>query len=516
MKRPLVALAVSAVCGCLAAAGTGAPSTRVPQTVARYLAGHEPQILAEFRDLLAIPNVASDRAHIGQNAEAIVAMLGKRGLRAELLEADGAPPAVLVELPAPGAKKTVVFYAHYDGQPVDPAQWSGAPWNPVLRDRPLEEGGRQISWAQLPSPVPGEWRLYARSAGDDKAPIIGFLAALDALRSEKIPRSVNLKFFFEGEEEAGSPHLEPILRKYADRLRSDLWILCDGPVHQTRRMQVFFGARGVTDVEMTVYGAARTLHSGHYGNWAPNPIAMLADLLAAMRDTDAHIEIPGFYDDVRPVTEADREALSKIPGDDAALERELGIGRTESPGKTLAEALLAPALNFRGISSGHVGAKAANAIPTEAKASIDFRLVPDQTPQKVRKEVEEFVQNRGFFIAREDPDMATRLAHPRIIKMVWGPGYRSERTPLDLPVSRAVVRVIEQATGGPIVEMPILGGSIPMYLFTDIFHTRVIGVPIANHDDNQHAANENLRLQNLWDGIGVYAGLFAELGKENW
>jgi acetylornithine deacetylase/succinyl-diaminopimelate desuccinylase-like protein len=513
MKRIVVALVPLLLCSPAAA---GAERSEAPIAPAADLVRREPQILSEFRGLLAIPNVASDTVHIRKNADAIAEMLEKRGLHPELLEVDGAPPAVFAELAAPGAAKTVIFYAHYDGQPVDPAQWAGQPWTPVLRDRPLEQSGQIVPWNQVTAPVPGQWRLYARSAGDDKAPIIGFLAALDLLRAERIAPSVRLKFFFEGEEEAGSPHLEAILRKYADRLRGDLWILCDGPVHPSRRMQVFFGARGVTDVEMTVYGATRTLHSGHYGNWAPNPIAMLADLLATMRDSDAHVEIPGFYDDVRPPTDADRAALAKIPNDDAELERELGIGRTESPGKTLAEALLAPAINFRGISSGHVGDRAANAIPTEARASIDFRLVPDQTPERVRKEVERFIESRGFFIVRKDPDEATRLAHPKIVKMIWGPGYRADRTPLDLPVSRAVVRVIERATGGPIVEMPILGGSIPIYLFDEIFHTPVIGVPIANHDDNQHAANENLRLQNLWDGIGIYAKLFAELGKEKW
>ncbi len=478
-----------------------------------YVAAQEPRILAEFRDLLSMPNLASDGVNIRRNAEAIARMLERRGVRTELLEHRGTPPVVFGELPSPGATKTVVFYAHYDGQPVDAAAWKGEPWNPALRDGPLEGGGRDIPWSPLPSPLPPEARVYARGAGDDKAPIIGFVAALDALKALGARPSINLKFFLEGEEEAGSPHLAEVLREYAPKLKADAWIFCDGPVHQSRRMLVFFGARGVVDVEMTVYGPVRALHSGHYGNWAPNPIALLTDLLAAMRNPDGRITIPGFSDDVRPLTEAERRALAEMPDFDAELKRELGLRRAESS-KPLPEAILAPALNFRGIEGGHVGELAANAIPTQARASIDFRLVPDQTPEAVRRLLEDFVAKKGFFIVRDEPDLATRLAHERLIRMNWGPGYPAARTSLDAPFSLAVVKIVEQASGGPVVRPPSLGGSIPMYVFRETLGAPVIGVPIANHDDNQHAANENLRLQNLWDGITVYAELFALLGKE--
>src|SRR5262249_6963199 len=160
-------------------------------------------------------------------------------------------------------KRTLVVYAHYDGQPVDPAQWTGAPFTPTLRDRPVEDGGKDIPRSAWKSPLGPESRLYARAASDDKAPIVGVLAALDALKAAGIPLSVNLKLFCEGEEEIGSPHLGNVLRKNADLLKADLWLFCDGPVHQSRKMQVFFGARGVTDVELTLYGPAKTLHSGH-------------------------------------------------------------------------------------------------------------------------------------------------------------------------------------------------------------------------------------------------------------
>jgi acetylornithine deacetylase/succinyl-diaminopimelate desuccinylase-like protein len=475
-----------------------------------YREAHEHAILREFRDLLALPNLASDAAGIRRNADHLVAALERRGVRARLLESPGSPPVVYGEKVAPGARRTVTFYAHYDGQPVDPAAWTGSPWTPVLRAGRLEDGAAEQPWEALPSPVPPEWRLYARSAGDDKAPIIGFLAALDALEQARIPLSVNLKFFFEGEEEAGSPHLAELMAAHRELLRTDAWILCDGPVHQSRRMQVFFGARGMTDLEITLYGPLRPLHSGHYGNWAPNPAVALAHLLAQLRDPDGRILVPGFEDDVRPLTDAERAALRAVPDVDGALREAFALPATEAGGARLVERIMRPALNVRGLRSGGVGSGAANAIPSEAQASIDFRLVPEQTPAKVREKVERHLRGLGYTIVGQAPDAAARRASAKLVRLDWGPGYPAARTALDLPASRAVVRAIEEGRGGPIVQMPNLGGSVPMHLFAEV--APVIGVPIANHDNNQHAANENLRLQNLWDAIEVYTALMARLG----
>jgi len=250
----------------------------------------------------------------------------------------GAPPAVYGEWNTAGATRTVVLYAHYDGQPTDPKKWTGTqPWEPQLRTAPFEKGG-----AILPTPAEGEsinpeWRLYARSASDDKAGVMSILTAFDALRAKNIAPTVNLKFFFEGEEEAGSPHLVEILSKNKELLASDAWVVCDGPVHQSGRKQVVFGVRGDVNVEVTVYGPARPLHSGHYGNWAPNPAMTLARLLASMKTDAGRVTIKGWYDDVVPLGEAERRALSEAPAYDEELKKELGINRPEGAGRSLLE-----------------------------------------------------------------------------------------------------------------------------------------------------------------------------------
>src|SRR5690242_12124838 len=223
------------------------------RTAARtYRQHNEAAIVDEFTTLLAVPNLASDSANIRRNADLLLQMLGRRGFHnARLLTVPNAPPAVYGELMTPGASRTLVLYAHYDGQPLDPRQWATPPWEPVLRDRALEQGGTAIT-VSSDKPLDPESRIYARSAGDDKASIMAILAAIDAMHEQHVEQSVNLKVFFEAEEEAGSGHLKQILETYAPTLTADAWLFCDGPVHPSGREEVVFGMRGVTGFELTV------------------------------------------------------------------------------------------------------------------------------------------------------------------------------------------------------------------------------------------------------------------------
>lgn len=495
--------------GCREAEG---PETAAPPAKATEAATAEPG-LAVLADLLAIPNVASDTPNIRRNAERLAAMMRQRGLDVRLIETEGAPPVVYGELTSPGARRTLLIYAHYDGQPVEPERWASDPWTPVLRTGRLEDGAPIVPLDQLPSgPEGDEWRLYARGASDDKGTIAAFLAAIDRLKAEGLPLSVNIKTLFEGEEEAGSPHLEAILAAHKDLVRADGLILCDGPVHQTRRPQVVFGARGVMGLEMAVYGPNHALHSGHYGNWAPNPAAQLAGILASMRDADGTIRVAGFYDDVRPLDASDREALAGVPRVEEDLLREFDLAWSEGQGQRLEELVMRPALNVRGFQSGAVAEKAANAVPAEARASIDFRLVADQRPERVRELVEAHIRGLGWTIVHEPPGAETKRGTPRLVLLEWEGGYPAYRAPLDAPFSRALVRALDPATGGRLVVMPALGGSIPMELFDRVLGVPIALLPIANHDNNQHGPNENLRIRNLRDGVTMHAALLAGLG----
>jgi acetylornithine deacetylase/succinyl-diaminopimelate desuccinylase-like protein len=489
-----------------------APSTADPAVVSEQVrdwrVAHEQQIVDEFAGLLRIPNVANDTANIRRNAEHIAGLLRPRGFELRLLEVAGAPPTVFAERLAAGAQRTLMIYAHYDGQPVDPAEWASDPWTPLLRDGPVELGGREVP---MQAPFDPEWRIFARSAGDDKAPIIALTAALDALAASGDEPSVNLKLFLDGEEEAGSPHLQQVLSEHRDLLAADLWLFCDGPVHQSRKWQLVYGVRGSTGFDLTVYGPNRPLHSGHYGNWAPNPIARLLELIATLRGPDGRILIDGFHDQVLPPTLGELAAIEAAPRMDEQLVADLGIGRPETD-ERLELAILRPALNLQGIRSGGVGAQATNSIQTSATASIGLRLVPAQTPDFLREVVERHIGAHGYLVVHDEPSAEQRAAHDRIARLAWeDAGYPAYRAPLDLPIARAVAEIVDQLRDEPLIRLPTMGGSLPIYLIEQATGAPVVILPIANHDNNQHGRNENLRLQNLWDAIEIYAAVLTNL-----
>ncbi len=507
MRHLLVVLAVAALLS-----QSGNVVARDLNAVRAYRRTHEHAILAEFVELLALPNVASDQTGIRRNAAALVRLLTQRGLNPRLLEATDkdAPPVVYGELNVPNATRTLVLYAHYDGQPTDPKQWTGSlPWQPVLRTAALEAGGQIVPMPKAGEPINPEWRLYARSASDDKAGVVAILNALDALKATGQQPTANIKLFFEGEEEAGSPHLADILGRHKDLLRADAWIIFDGPVHQSGRKQVVFGVRGVTSVDITVYGPQRPLHSGHYGNWAPNPAMLLARLLASMKDARGRVLIAGFYDDVEPLGNDERRALADAPQMDDEIKTALGFAQAEGAGKSLLELLNEPSLNIDGLSSAEVGTQARNVIPTTATATLDLRLVRGNDYQRQIERLVTHIRGQGFHVTTAEPSAAERRQHPLIARVTPRGGYNAERTRMDLPISLSVVEAVQAASAQPIVRLPTLGGSLPLYILRQQLGAPSITVPLANYDNNQHAENENLRLQNLWDGIEIAAAIMT-------
>jgi acetylornithine deacetylase/succinyl-diaminopimelate desuccinylase-like protein len=489
--------------------GTAHAST-VGQDARAWRLAHEPQIVGELVDLTRIRSVAADPAGMTAAADRLEADLKTRGFDTRRLSGGaGVPPVVFGQLATPGATRTVVFYAHYDGQPVTPSQWRSDPFEPVMRTG-VGAGAKDIDWRAAKAPYDPEWRLFGRAASDDKSSIVSFLAGFDAVRASGRKPSVNIKVVWEGEEEHNSAHLAPVLRQNQALLAADLWLIGDAPVHQSRKRMLYFGARGSVGLEATVYGPLNVLHDGHYGNWVPNPAAMAAELISELRDPEGGIRIPGFSSDVRALTPAEKAAIAALPPVEAQLKRDFGIGRSEGT-EGLTASTMRPGLNIRGLRSGGVGAEAANAIPIDAVISIDLRLVPDQTPAGVRRKLEDFLKARGWTVVSAAPDAALRAAHPRIVRLAWGEGYPALRSDMTSVAAKAVIAAAGRAAGEPVAVLPMMGGSVPIYLFADVFKTPVIGLPVASHDNSQHAADENARLQNLWDGVETYAAMMADL-----
>ena len=491
------------------------PTHDTPSASREFVTTHRHAILDEFVQLLKIPNIASDRTDIRHNADALMAMLQRSGLQPRLLASSTdptLPPLVFGQWSVPKAKRTIVLYAHYDGQPVNPAEWLTAPFTPTLRSAPIEKGGSVISDAEGEAAVDPETRLYARGAGDDKAGVMVILGAIDALRGTHRMPTDNIKLVFEGEEEAGSPHLADLLAEHKALLDSQLWIVCDGPVHPTGRKLVVYGARGDMNIDVTVYGPVRALHSGHYGNWEPNPAFNLARLLASMKDAKGHVLVPGWNDDVAPLGELEQRAIRNAAVFDEAIRRELGLAATEENG-SLAAATMLPSLNINGMRSANIGEQAANVIPDSATAVLDVRLVSGNEPQRQYQKLRDFIRNQGYYVIDRSPTPEERREHPLIANVKLRPGlYPAARAPMNDPLAHAIADAVRSSSDQPVIELPTSGGSLPLAIIEQALGTRSISVPTANYDDNQHAANENLRLGNLWEGIATYATMLTHQG----
>ncbi len=500
--KPVIALLLA-----VAIAHAQTPANPASQAARQWRQQHERAIMDEFVALLAIPNIAADRANIQRNAETIARMMEKRGIASKLVSVPGGNPVVFGEIKTPGATRTIVFYAHYDGQPLDPKEWATPPYTPTLRDKQIERDGQVIALPAAGKPFDPEWRMYARGSADDKAPIIAMLTAMDAIRAAGSKMKSNVKFAFEGEEEAGSVNLAKTLAANKELFAGDVWLFCDGPLHQTRRQSITFGARGISTVDITVYGPRGELHSGHYGNWAPNPAMMLVQLLASMKDAGGRVLVDHFYEGIEPLSETEKRAVAEAPDVDADLMREFWLGSTENAPRKLAELITLPSLNIRGMASSRVGNQASNVIPATATVTIDMRLVKGMDPQQTADRLIEHVRKQGFFVVDQEPSADVRRAHPKVAMIVRRNGENPHRVSMDLPISQEVIRTVESARG-PAVKIPNSGGTGPD-VAERVLGITEIGIPIGNHDNNQHSYNENLRLQNLSDGIELMAALLT-------
>jgi acetylornithine deacetylase/succinyl-diaminopimelate desuccinylase-like protein len=471
--------------------------------IQQWIAAHERPIVAEFSELLAIPNVGTDRPGIRRNAEYLRGMLGRHGLRAELLETDG-NPLVYAERNTPGAVRTTLFYIHYDGQPIDPARWKQeSPFRPVMRTGRLEDGATAVPDFTARERVPDDWRLYARSASDDKAPIVALCAALDALGGKT---TVNVHVVIDGEEEMGSPSLTKAIARYRSKLRADLLIILDGPVHASGRPTLSFGARGIVTLSLTVYGPKMALHSGHYGNWIPNPAVRLAQLLASMKDDQGRTVIDGFYSDVPPLTSAQRQALKAVPDDEPALLKLFGVARPDAVGESLQEAIQFPSLNIRGMRSGYVD-EPRTIIPADATAAIDIRLVKETPSDRMVERLRAHLRKQGWHVVDGEPDDATRMQYPKLARLKVDEATEAFRTEPESPESIRITSALGRIWGAPPVSIRTMGGTVPIAPFIRELGVPAVGVPIVNFDNNQHSDNENLRIGNLWQGIVTLAAL---------
>jgi acetylornithine deacetylase/succinyl-diaminopimelate desuccinylase-like protein len=471
-----------------------------------------------YRELLTLPNVATDPDDILRVIEWLEREFGQRGFSTSRLATPGSD-LLFATRTSPGATRTVLFYLQADGQPVDPDRWfQDSPWTPTLKERRAGASsvdGNPQDWQALPwerlksGPVNPEWRIFARSASDSKGPVAQFLLAIALLDAAGAKPDFNLKVIVDTEEELGSPHLAAAVQQHRDLLAADFMVILDGPPHTNGAPTLSFGARGIVDLTLTVYGPRVMQHSGHWGNYVPNPALRLAQVLASMKDEHGRVTIPGFYDGVSIDAES-RRVLEAVPEDIPALHRRLGIAAPDRVASSPQEAIQYPSLNVRGLRSAWVGEDARTVVPDQAVAEIDLRLVRESDPDRLLALVRKHIEGLGYhLISEREPTDQEREQHARLLRFDARVSYRAFRTEIDSEAGHWLKGALGRSFDEPPVIIRTMGGSVPISPFVEALGMPAVLVGTVNPDNNQHSPNENLRVADFLNGIRTIAAILT-------
>lgn len=459
-----------------------------------------PKIVNRHRAFVSLPNDAHFPADMVKNAAWLKEKFEKRGLKVDILEA-GPVPVVLAEKQVNPDLPTVLFYFHYDGQPVDPSKWDQKhPFTPVLKKKNADDQWEKMDWAELKTDFDPDWRIFGRAAADDKGPISMMLTAFDFINANKLPLAFNVKILFDGEEEKGSDGLLSTLDKYKSKYNSDQLIIMDGPAHPSNRPTLTFGCRGIASGTLTVYGPKVPQHSGHFGNYAPNPVFHMSHLLASMKSEDGKVIIKGFYDDIK-LDKGTRAMLAAVPDNASMINNRIGIAKPESVGQNYQESLQYPSLNIRGMSSAWIGRQTRTIVPDKAVAQIGIRLVPETDGDHLLDLLREHIKDQGYYLIDREPTAEERLEHEKIATFVGSKWVNAFRTEIDSPTGQWLTSALEGTFNSPPVNIRIMGGTVPVTPLIEALGVPAVIVPMVNMDNNQHSPNENLRLGNLRTGI---------------
>ena len=464
---------------------------------------------AMLYDFLSLPNDAHYPEQLAANLVWVREAFEARGFTTTELSSEGFP-LLLAERPTANPSRTVLIYLQIDGQPVDPTRWfQETPFTPTLKT--LRDGQWQpLPWSRLTSgTVDPDWRVFARSASDAKGPVVMFLTALDAFAAEGLTQTYNIKVIMDFEEEQGSPNLPAAVERHREALAADMLIIFDGPRHVTNQPSLTFGARGIATVDLTVFGPVVPQHSGHYGNYAPNPAFRLARLLASMKDEHGRVVIPGYYDGVM-LDDTTRAILAQVPDDEAAIQRKLGIAAPDSVAPTYQEAIQYPSLNVRGMAAGWVDEEVRTIVPGFAHAEIDVRLVPETDTEALLMLIRRHIENQGYYVIDREPTAEERAAHTHIASFTYDIAYGAFRTPYDSEVGQWLTGAMHRAFGKDPIRKRMSGGSIPISPFINTLGVPAVTVPTVNADNNQHSPNENLRVGNYQEGIKTFLSILTQ------
>jgi len=467
----------------------------------------------EYREFLSLPNDANKQDELIPNMIWCEEAFQRRGFTTERLKTKRLP-LILAEKKYSGAKNTVLFYIQIDGQPVDPSKWfQEGPFIPTLKKQVKKDKWEIIPWESLYKNYDDDWRIFARSASDAKGPINSFLIALDIIAEKGIEPDYNIKVIMDMEEEMGSPNLPPAVKKFRKKLKADRLVILDGPRHPSNEPTLTFGARGIVAIQLKVHGPKFPQHSGHYGNYVPNPAVRLSQLIASMKDDDGKVTIPGYYDGIT-ISEEARTIMSAVPDDEKFIRKSIGISESDKVANNYQESIQYPSLNVRGMQSGWVEKEVRTIIPSYALAEIDVRVVKETDPNRMIKLIKNHIKSQGYYLIDRDPKDNERSKYNKIASFNYRIGYQAFRTPVNSEIAYWLRAAIVNGFGKEPIIKRTSGGSIPISPFVNTLNIPAVTVPTVNPDNNQHSPNENLRVGNLIESIRTHVSLLVQPYKK--
>ncbi len=466
------------------------------------------EALTFYRDFLSLPNDANNPDDILRLLAWLEPEMKNSGFVTQRIETGGSP--LLYATMDNNADKTVLIYLQADGQPVDPSAWEQKdPFTPVMKTQRADGSWQRIPWPKTSELLDHDWRVFARSASDSKGPMTQFIFAIRALLKAKVNLGFNLKVIIDTEEELGSPNLAKAVEKNKALLSADMLLIFDGPPHASNKPTLNFGARGIATVTMTMHGPVVPQHSGHYGNYVPNPAFAMSHLLSSMKSKDGKVLIKGYYDGVS-IDQNTKQTLASVPDDAAGLKAVMGFSQPEAVADTLQESLQYPSLNIRGLSSAWVGDKVRTIIPSKAIAEIDMRLVQESNPQHLISLLKKHIEQQGYTVISEEPTKEQRATEQQFIQFESKVSYGAFRTDFDSAPGLLARRAIKKLTGEEPILVRTLGGSVPIAPFVDTLNIPAVLIPTVNIDNNQHSPNENIRLGHFIEGLEIVIAVLSE------
>jgi len=462
----------------------------------------------ELHEFFSLPNDSNDPAQIQPNVQWCEKAFAKRGFKTQRLETETVP-LLLASRNFQGAEKTVLVYLQVDGQPVDTTKWfQPNPYVPALKEKDANGDWKIISWEHLKGDLNPDWRIFSRSASDARGPDMMFLKALDAINDLGINPNFNIKVIMDFEEELGSPHLPKAVKEYKNELSADMLVIFDGPRHLSNQPTLSYGARGIATISLEVFGPRVPLHSGNYGNYAPNPAIKLSKLLSSLWDDEGRVTIPGWYDGIA-ISDEVKEILKQVPDDEKQIQKDFGIASTDNIGDNFQEAIQYPSLSIL-VQSAWVGKQTRTIIPATAMAELNIRLVKETEGERMVKLLKDYIENQGYYLVNNQPIEEERMTHDKIARFNAEISYGAFRTEFDTEVGQWLRRGMNKAFGHDPIQIRTTGGSIPISPFVITLNIPAVAVPTVNPDNNQHSPNENIRVGNYIDGIKTITAILME------